>query len=256
MYCITGQLRSQNKKLPEPERRRLIQEYFDLHKTVLTTYGSFRAYRIKQIDFDTSPRKNTFNLKEKNNIVKTVTIFDYYKAQYSITIKDPDQPLLIVERKSRGKKSNNKQSKENEETPVIYLVPELVYATGIDTGDKNNTSRSRNIIAKTKMDPNKKIEEIGKIRKLMENTEGKNYKGKDGNVYKSKSANEFSKEWGITLGDNLVIKGRVLPQPKLKYAKNSIVVPRNGNFRSGNICNGAQMPPLPQGARPLFRLCL
>ena len=243
VYDIIERMKCENKKLPEPERRRLIQEYFDLHKTVLTTYGSFRAYRIKQIDFDTSPRKNTFNLKEKNNIVKTVTIFDYYKAQYSITIKDPDQPLLIVERKSRGKKSNNKQSKENEETPVIYLVPELVYATGIDTGDKNNTSRSRNIIAKTKMDPNKKIEEIGKIRKLMENTEGKNYKGKDGNVYKSKSANEFSKEWGITLGDNLVIKGRVLPQPKLKYAKNSIVVPRNGNFRSGNICNGAQIHP-------------
>ena len=243
VYDIIERMKRENKKLPEPERRRLIQEYFDLHKTVLTTYGSFRAYRIKQIDFDTSPRKNTFNIKEKNNISKTVTIFDYYKAQYNITIKDPDQPLLIVERKTRGKKSNNKQSKENEETPVIYLVPELVYATGIDTGDKNNTSRSRNIIAKTKMDPNKKIEEIGKIRKLMENTEGKNYKGKDGNVYKSKSANEISKEWGITLGDNLVIKGRILPQPKLKYAKNSIVVPRNGNFRSGNIYNGAQIHP-------------
>ena len=243
VYDIIERMKRENKKLPEPERRRLIQEYFDLHKTVLTTYGSFRAYRIKQIDFDTSPRKNTFNIKEKNNISKTVTIFDYYKAQYNITIKNPDQPLLIVERKTRGKKSNNKQSKENEETPVIYLVPELVYATGIDTGDKNNTSRSRNIIAKTKMDPNKKIEEIGKIRKLMENTEGKNYKGKDGNVYKSKSANEISKEWGITLGDNLVIKGRILPQPKLKYAKNSIVVPRNGNFRSGNIYNGAQIHP-------------
>lgn len=243
VYDIIERMKGENKKLPEPERRRLIQEYFDLHKTVLTTYGSFRAYRIKQIDFDTSPRKNTFNIKEKNNISKTVTIFDYYKAQYNITIKDPDQPLLIVERKTRGKKSNNKQSKENEETPVIYLVPELVYATGIDTGDKNNTSRSRNIIAKTKMDPNKKIEEIGKIRKLIENTEGKNYKGKDGNVYKSKSANEISKEWGITLGDNLVIKGRILPQPKLKYAKNAIVVPRNGNFRSGNIYNGAQIHP-------------
>ena len=170
--------------MPENERYKLIQEYFTLHKTVLTTYGSFRAYRIKSIDFDASPRKNTFNIKEKNNIIRTVTIYDYYKAQYSITIKDPDQPLLKVERKIKRKKNNNNtvQGNENQDNSVIYLVPELVYATGIDQSNKDNCRKSRNIIAKTKMDPNQKIEEIGKIRNLMNSTEGKSYKGKDGNI--------------------------------------------------------------------------
>ena len=239
VYEIIQRMKQENAKLPENERYKLIQEYFTLHKTVLTTYGSFRAYRIKSIDFDASPRKNTFNIKEKNNIIRTVTIYDYYKAQYSITIKDPDQPLLKVERKIKRKKNNNNtvQGNENEDNSVIYLVPELVYATGIDQSNKDNCRKSRNIIAKTKMDPNQKIEEIGKIRNLMNSTEGKSYKGKDGNIYKSKSANEIAQEWGINLGQNLVIKGRVLPQPKLIYAKNSTVIPKNGNFKSSNIYN-------------------
>ena len=180
-----------------------------------------------------------------------MTIYDYYKAQYSITIKDPDQPLLKVERKIKRKKNNNNtvQGNENEDNSVIYLVPELVYATGIDQSNKDNCRKSRNIIAKTKMDPNQKIEEIGKIRNLMNSTEGKSYKGKDGNIYKSKSANEIAQEWGINLGQNLVIKGRVLPQPKLIYAKNSTVIPKNGNFKSSNIYNA-------DNKSKQFRFCL
>ena len=240
VYTIIERMKQENKNLSEPERRRLIQDYFTTHKTVLTSYGTYRAYRIKQIDFDASPIKSTFNIHEKNNMMKTITIADYYKAQYSITIKDLQQPLLIVEKKSKKKKEINKDNGTKEEQ-TIYLVPELVFATGNDLGDKDNSNRNRNIIAKTKMNPNQKIEEIGKIRNLMNSTEGKNYKGRDGNLYKSKSANEISKEWGINLGDNLTIKGRILPPPKLNYGKNSIVLPKNGNFRSGNICHGANI---------------
>ena len=86
-----------------------------------------------------------------------------------------------------------------------------------------------------------KKEEIGKIRDMIFSNEGKGYKGKDGNSYTSKSSNQISKEWGINLGENLSIKGRILPIPKLKYAKNNIVKPNNGNFRSGNTANGAQI---------------
>jgi aubergine-like protein len=249
VYEIMERIKRENYSLSEPEKRRLIQEYFDQHKTVLTSYGSFRAYRIKQIDFDASPIKTTFNIKEKNNMIRTVTIFDYYKAQYSKTIHDPDQPLLLVERKAKQRKNNkanakdkdNNKDTETKDECAIYLVPEFVFATGIDLSDKNNTNTRRSVIAKTKMDPNKKIEEIGKIRELMTNTEGKSYKGRDGNMYKSKSANEISKEWAISLGDNLTVKGRILPAPKLKFGKNGIVSPNNGTFRSGNIYNGANI---------------
>ena len=142
--------------------------------------------------------------------------------------------------KSSQKKALPSKDVENENEQIIYLVPELVYATGIDTSS-DNTDRRRNIISKTKIDPNKKIEEIGKIRDMIFSNEGKGYKGKDGNSYTSKSSSQISKEWGINLGENLSIKGRILPQPKLKYAKNSIIKPNNGNFRSGNTVSGAQI---------------
>ena len=249
VYDIIIRIKNENEGLPESEKRKLIEEYFASHKTVLTTYGSFRTYRIKRIDFDASPAKTSFNVKEKNGQIKTVSILDYYKNQYSITLNDPDQPLLIVERKTKTNKralpkkegeveSDNDENNGKEQ--IIYLVPELVFATGTDNSNEGS-DKKRNIISKTKIDPNKKIEEIGKIRNMIFSNEGKGYKGKDGNSYTSKSSNQISKEWGINLGENLTIKGRILPQPKLKYAKNNIVNPKNGNFRSGNTINGAQI---------------
>jgi hypothetical protein len=242
VYDIIIRIKSENQGLPESEKRKLIEEYFAVHKTVLTTYGSFRAYRIKQIDFDASPSKTNFNIKEKNGQTKSLTILEYYQTQYSINLNDPDQPLIIAEKKAKSSQKKALPSKdvETENEQVIYLVPELVYATGIDTSS-DNTDRRRNIISKTKIDPNKKIEEIGKIRDMIFSNEGKGYKGKDGNSYTSKSSSQISKEWGINLGENLSIKGRILPQPKLKYAKNSIIKPNNGNFRSGNTVSGAQI---------------
>ena len=239
VYDIILRIRDENPGLSESEKRKIIEDYFASHKTVLTTYGSFRTYRIRQIDFDASPVKTSFNVKEKNGEVKTISIKDYYLSQYEVALKDPDQPLLIVERKTKQRKalpSGNQAEKDAE--PVIYLVPELVYATGIEVSN-DSTDRRRNIISKTKIDPNRKIEEIGKIRDMMNNNESKYYKGKDGNKYSSKSSNQISKEWGINLGENLTIQGRLLPQPKLKYGKGNIVKPNNGNFRSGNTCRGS-----------------
>ena len=43
VYEIIQRMKRENKKLPEQDQRKLIQDYFDLHKTVLTTYGSYRA---------------------------------------------------------------------------------------------------------------------------------------------------------------------------------------------------------------------
>ena len=244
VYEIIMRIKDENQGLPESEKRKKIEEYFESHKTVLTAYGSYRAYRIKQIDFDASPKKTSFNVKEKDGKTKTIPILDYYKNQYSITLKDPDQPLLIAERKAKQQKkhlpNSNGNINENEDNPIIYLVPELVYATGTDVSN-DSTDRRRNVISKTKVDPNKKVEEIGKIRNMMNSNEAKNYKGKDGNLYTSKSSNEISQEWGINLGENLSIKGRILPQPKLIYGKKNIIHPNNGNFRSGNSYYGSTL---------------
>ena len=259
VYEKINELRNAHRSLPESEIRKIIEEYFSTHKTVLTTYGSLRTYRIKGIDFDTNPRKTSFNIKEGDKI-KTISIEEYYKLQYKVKIKDPDQPLLIAERKTKGKKSvpqitngkddpKDKPKEENvnpnpnpnQQEQVIFLVPELLYTTGTNM-DTDSKDKRRNIISKTKVDPTKKMEEIKQINELMNNNNApKSYKGKDGHSYPSKSSSEVAKEWGINLGENLSIKGRILPQPKLCYGKNQIISPNNGNFRSGSTLNGATL---------------
>ena len=257
VYEKINDIRNAHRGLSESEIRKKIEEYFSTHKTVLTTYGSLRTYRIKNIDFDTNPRKTSFNIKEGDKI-KTISIEEYYKMQYKVNIRDPDQPLLIAERKTKGKKlpqitsgnekegENDKEKKENnnnqnQEEPVIFLVPELLYTTGTNT-ETDSKDKRRNIISKTKVDPNKKMEEINKINELMNNNNApKSYKGKDGRSYPSKTSSEVSKEWGINLGENLSIKGRILPQPKLLYGKRQTIIPNNGNFRSGSTYNGVTL---------------
>ena len=244
VYEAISEIRNQNRNLSESEIRKIIEEYFVTHKTVLTVYGSLRTYRIQAIDFDKNPENTTFNIKNSNdNQTKSITVLEYFKKQYKVDIKYKDQPLLLAEKKTKNKKllsqnNNNENNINNEEDIPIYLVPELLYTTGVNNNFENK-DRRRNIISKTKVDPNRKLEEIKGIYEMInDNNDPKNYKGKDGNIYKSKTASEVANEWGINIGKNLEIKGRILPQPKLNYGNNNIVTPINGTFRSGNVREG------------------
>ena len=51
------------------------------------------------------------------------------------------------------------------------------------------------------------------------NNTPKSNKGKDGQSHPSKTSEEVSREWWINLGENLTIKGRILPQQKIFYEK-------------------------------------
>ena len=270
VYEKINEIRNEHRGLPESQIRKHIEDYFITHKTVLTIYGALRTYRVKSIDFDTNPRKTCFNIKDGDRM-KTITIEEYYKVQYNVTISDPNQPLLIAERKTKSKKlpqlsngnsssasttSNNITEKDkeksdnerkdnnqnnNQEEPTIFLVPELLYITGTNTATDSKDKR-RNIISKTKVDPNKKMEEISRIKELMNNDNApRSYKARDGTSHPCKTSSQVSKEWGINLGENLTIQGRILPQPKLCYGKNQIVTPNNGNFRSGCSYNGVSL---------------
>jgi len=233
-------LRDENKRDPESRIREKIKKFLEEHRTVLTVYGSLRAYRIKDIDYDASPSKTTFNIKDGDKM-ETITIQQYYKQQYKIDIKDSDQPILIAERKTKGKNKNKKEN-NNKEEEKIYLVPELLYITGPTNSMDNNKDKRRGAMQKTKSDPNKKMYETNKFRELIENnSDAKNFKGKDGNSYQGKTPHQVAESWGINLGSNLEIQGRVLPQPKLQYGKKNIVRPNNGLFRSGNAFMGVNL---------------
>ena len=237
VYEKIKELRAEHKNLSESDIRKAIDSYFKIHKTVLTIYGSLRTYRVDSIDFDASPKKTSFNIKDGDKM-RTITIEEYFKKQYNTRIMDPNQPLIIAESKSKSKKNQKKDNSgnidldknNNEDERIIYLVPELLYITGnsVDTDSRNRKA----FVSKTKMDPNTKMREINAINELMMSTTGKTYKTRDGKILPSKTPLEVSKEWGISLGDNLRIKGRVFSQPRLIF-KNQNITPRNGKFMSG-----------------------
>jgi aubergine-like protein len=56
--------------------------------TVLTRYNN-RTYKIDDIDWNTTP---DFKFKKNG---EAMSLIDYYKKHYNITIKDLKQPLLI-----------------------------------------------------------------------------------------------------------------------------------------------------------------
>ena len=200
--------------------QREIIEYFR-GKTVIATYGNYRAYRIGEISFDRNINNTEFEIEKEGKRSK-ITIKNYYKQQYRIDLKNEDQPLLIEELPKRRR--------NQEDSPVTrYLIPELVYLTGIDELDERERA---DIISKSKFQPSEKIKRIEKCFSYLKNTEKKRIKKKEIPV-ELHSPNEIRKEWGINISDNFVeVEAQCLPVPKLEFRdKAEIPQLRNGRFR-------------------------
>ncbi|CAF0725401.1 unnamed protein product [Rotaria sordida] len=87
-----------------------------INKLVLTRYDN-RTQRIDNIDFQLTPATFTFNDDSQT------TLIDYYLNKFDMTIKDPDQPLIVYCPRRPGENTTN--------TEVNYLVPEFCYLTGL-----------------------------------------------------------------------------------------------------------------------------
>ena len=237
MREIKGRLSEKN--LSNREIYDAIKEFFNSHKTVLTTYGSLRSYKVKDVNFDKNPENTNIKFKDINGERKSIPLINYYKNQYNISIKKPKQPLLIADHNNlKNKKllaSENNNNLQSEDEYVIYLVPELVYVTGSDDNDNENNRRNknRNIISKTKMDPSKKMSIINNGLKKLINSENHKTLNKNGQIINLKSPKELKEEWGINLGNNLTFPGRIISQPKLCFSEKNIS-PKNGTFRADN----------------------
>ena len=225
MEEIRNRLKNEKYSIKDIEYK--INEYFTTHRTVLTTYGSLKPYRIQEIAFDKTPENTKISYFDINKRVINIPLINYYKNQYGIEIKDKNQSLIIAQKNFK----NNKNLSELDY--IIYLVPELVYITGNEDEDNQNNRRNRdkNIINKTKIDPTKKMEAINSIFNLYKSNRHKKIKKRSGQEIELKSPQELIKEWGINLGNNLIFDGRIINQPKLYY-KNNEINPINGLFRS------------------------
>ena len=201
--------------------QREVTEYFK-GKTVIATYGNYRAYRIGEISFDRDIKNTEFDIEKEGKKTK-INIKNYYNQQYKIDLKYEDQPLFIEEVPQR-----RKTDQENPPT-IRFLVPELVYLTGIDELDENDRAE---IIKKSKFQPNEKIKRIENGFSYLKNKDKKQVKKKD-KLVELHSPDEIRMEWGINIGDNFVeVEAKCLPIPELEFhQKKEVPQLRNGRFR-------------------------
>lgn len=204
---------------------------FFSNKSVLATYGSLRVYQISGITKDKNVENTTIPVKQRDGTILDLSLYEYYKQQYKVNISDKAQPLLI-----------EKQRENSNNDIVRYLIPELVYLTGMDDElekekEKNSRGLGRRIIGATKLNATKKMEKIKDFIKYLTNqTKSKKYhRGSNGYV-DGPSPNDIRKEWGLDFGEFKKLKGRELAPPLIKYKNQEVKVER-GKFRCSEVIN-------------------
>ena len=117
-----------------------------------------RSQIIAYIDYDKNPVNTTRNYKQE-----TFSYYDYYRKIWNIEIKDKNQPLIVVD----------VRDPQYKEKPKCY-VPELCYLVGINEEDTRDFQFMQEIIEKTRLTPEQKIEQIEKcINLFVDETERK-----------------------------------------------------------------------------------
>jgi aubergine-like protein len=138
-----------------------------------------RNYIINDITFEKTVKTMEFPFEGKN-----ITLFNYYKKHYNITIENLDQPLIMVIRKD---------PQDNETT--LYFVPELCHLGGLDDTAIKNGKFMKELAMYTKLIPAERVKKTNQFLNLLESTEKK--KGKDGKSLPS--AKEKTEYYGFDI---------------------------------------------------------
>ena len=162
--------------------------------TSVTTRYNNKTYKIDDVDFDASPKDTFVNSKGED-----VSYYTYYKTQYGIDIKDPNQPLLIHKPK---KKSVN----EAEVTKLICLIPELCMMTGLTDAMRADFRIMKEVGNFTKCTPEQRLASMTNfVSRVRENEE----------------ARTLMANWGLRMnGKPFQMSTRVLPPETLHFGRN------------------------------------
>ncbi|XP_029717566.1 protein aubergine-like [Aedes albopictus] len=117
-----------------------------LGSVVMTTYGKNRTYTVNDVEYNTTAESN-FQTSSGNT-----TFVQYFKERYNIIIRDPRQPMLVSRSKPRDIRAGLPE--------LIYLVPELVRATGITDDMRRNFNLMRTLADHTRLTPDRRIERL------------------------------------------------------------------------------------------------
>ena len=199
------------------------KEYFE-GRSVLAQYGSYRIYKIGDVLFDRNVDNTEIPVKQQDGTIINISLFNYYKQQYKIEIKDRAQPLL--KELSRG---DNEVKNEN----VRFLIPELVYLCGMDDESLDSGTDTRRRMAE-KLTPQQKLNKISEINRLLTNSQKKEIPGKSGDKILKLSPKEINDEWGTNFSGFLHLKGRKLHDPKIQFKGQEVNVEK-GRFRANHV---------------------
>ena len=205
--------------LNNEDYRAELENYF-VGKTLVAQYGNYSAYRIGKIAFDRTPKNTSIEMKENDGKTSNITVQNYYNSHYKINLKNENQFLFIDEDSIKKKQEN-----------VRYLVPELLYLTGVDELDEKDRA---DIIAKSKFQPSEKVKKIEKGMRYLTNCEKKNQRKKNGQNIQLNSPEEIRQEWGITFGEKFVqVNARCLDMPEMEFKNSKPEKPQisHGRFR-------------------------
>ncbi|XP_074601974.1 piwi-like protein 1 [Brevipalpus obovatus] len=156
-------------------------------KIVMVKYNN-KTYRIDDIIFDKNPITYTFERRGQS-----ISLKDYYKEQHNVTLKDENQPLLLVKPTERDKRSGQDQP--------IMLIPELCLLTGLTDQMRSNFELKKEMEGMTSTTPMGRVGALNAfIRKLAE----------DKNVREEMAA------WKLRFEPSIItVPGRTLPVEKI-----------------------------------------
>jgi hypothetical protein len=185
-----------------------IYEFFK-NKSVMTTYGNHKVYRIDDVDMEKNVNNHMITYKTGEGQVEQMTLEEYYDKVYNLKInpKRRDFPLLI----SRREKDGNTQE--------ALLIMEFCFLTGLEDEMRQDEGATKNMTSKTKLSPADRMTKIREIKSLLYR------KGNQPRVKTTKRGtvtlpwpDEVREAWGLDIGDFISLKGRVLAQPCIRFA--------------------------------------
>uniref|UniRef100_A0A8C5LMS0 Piwi like RNA-mediated silencing 4 n=1 Tax=Leptobrachium leishanense TaxID=445787 RepID=A0A8C5LMS0_9ANUR len=163
-----------------------------LGQVVLTRYNN-KTYRVDDFDWSTKPT-HTFQKKDGSEI----SYVDYYTQQYSVSVTDLHQPMLVSALKMKKTDTSN--------TPrAVHLLPELCYLTGLTSHALSDFRLMKDLSLETQLDPQRRQDRLLKLTR---------------NIESNQVAHAELVKWGMRLDKQVSLTGRIIPPEKIMMRDN------------------------------------
>ncbi|XP_038122427.1 protein aubergine [Culex quinquefasciatus] len=160
-----------------------------LGTVVMATYGRNSTYTVNDVEFNTTP-EHSFETANGR-----MTFLEYYRNQYNIVIRDPRQPMLVSRARARDIRAGRPE--------LLYLVPELMRATGLTDEMRRNFTLMRALADHTRLTPDRRMQRLEAFNQRLQQTP---------------ESIEIFRYWKTELDRRLVeLPGRVLHPEKILF---------------------------------------